>query len=260
MDNIIRQQSEQIQNVRAQSKTSQWLLLNSLLWAGLGFILVGLLSIGYSALIKSLMSQATLNSDAYMISSILVLFAFMILSFFINMKWASNVTQASWGLVVFVWLVDVILLTGMIAPLVTLIDDPQLVFIVIAASGGIFALVGALGYCFMNTKLAMSLVKMVWFIIIGLFLFQLIFMLTFAFVYTNSFSWFYLLFDICYLIVSIAMVALTFFSISKSGEIYRDVANKQEKTKLGLYFGLQLLISFVIMFTYLLRIIARLKG
>lgn len=260
MDNIIRQQPKPVQNVQVQTKTSQWLLLNSLLWAGLGFILVGLLSLGYSALIKTLMNQTTLNSDAYMISSFIVLFAFMILSFFINIKWASNVTQASWGLVFFVWFVDVILLTGMIAPLVTLINNPQLVFIVIAASGGIFALVGAIGYCLINTKIAMNLVKLVWFIIIGLFLFQLVFMLTFAFLYTNSFSWFYLLFDICYLIVSVAMVALTFFSISKSGEIYQDVANKQEKIKLGLYFGLQLLISFVIMFTYLLRIIARLKG
>lgn len=260
MDNIIHQQSKQTKNVRTQSKTGQWLLLNSLLWSGIGFVLVGLLSLGYSILIKSLVNQTTLNSDTYMITSVIVLFVFMILSFVINLKWASNITQASWGLIVFVWLVDVILLTGMVAPLVTLINDSQLVFIVVAASGGIFVLTGILGYCFINTKMAMSLIKMVWFVIIGLFIFQLIFMLTFAFLYTNSFSLFYLIFDICYLVISIAMVALTFFSISKSGEMYQDIANKQEKAKLGLYFGLQLLISFVIMFTYLLRFIARLKN
>lgn len=260
MDNFIQQPPEQFKKVNIQTKTSQWLLLNSLLWAGLGFILVGLLSIGYSALIRTYLDQNTLYSNGYAIVSSLVMIAFMFLSFFINIKWASNITQGSWVLISTVWLIDVVLLTGMVAPLVTLINDPQLIFIVIAASGGIFALVGGLGYCFMNTKLAMNLVKMVWFIIIGLFVLQLIFMLTFAFTYTNNFSWYYLLFDVLYLIISVAMVGLTFFNISKTGEIYREVANKQEKVKLGLFFGLQLLISFVILFTYLLRIIARFKG
>ena len=39
--------------IKHQIKSGYGLLLSSLLWAGLGFIVVGLLSIGYSFLIRN---------------------------------------------------------------------------------------------------------------------------------------------------------------------------------------------------------------
>lgn len=244
--------------IKHQIKSGYNLLLSSLLWAGLGFIVVGLLSIGYSSLIRNNF-QAWLDSQAYTIGSAIVLVVFVVISAFINIKWSSNVTNSSWTLIVFVWIIDVLLMTGMIAPLVTLIDNPWLVFIVIAISGGIFVLMAILGYCVLTYKTAITLSKLIWFIFGGLLVFNLIFMLTFSFLYTNAYSVFYLVFDVCYLVISLLSIAMTFFNISKSEQFSNDI-DRQQKLKLGLFFGLQLLMSYIVLFVTLLRIIIRFKN
>lgn len=244
--------------IKHQIKSGYGLLLSSLLWAGLGFIVVGLLSIGYSFLIRNNF-QAWLDSQAYTIGSAIVLVVFVAISAFINIKWSTNVTNSSWTLIVFVWIIDVLLMTGMIAPLVTLIDNPWLVFIVIAISGGIFVLMAILGYCVLTYKTAITLSKLIWFIFGGLLVFNLIFMLTFSFLYTNAYSVFYLVFDVCYLVISLLSIAMTFFNISKSEQFSNDI-DRQQKLKLGLFFGLQLLMSYIVLFVTLLRIIIRFKN
>lgn len=258
MSNLITPIKSEKVKVKKQIQSSHWLLLNSLLWSGIGFVIVGLLSIGYSFLIINNFSE-WLQSQNYTIASSIVLIAFVFLSIFINIKWSTNVINSSWTLISAVWIIDILLMTGMIAPLVTLINNPWLVFTVIACSGAMFVLVGGLGYLVMTVKTAMNLSKLLWFIFIGLFAFNLIFMLTFSFMYTNSFSIYYLVFDICYLIISLIVLGLTFFSISKSGQLYQEL-DKQQKTKLGSYFGLQLLLAYVILLVSLLRLVSNFRN
>lgn len=132
-------------------------------------------------------------------------------------------------------------------------------FVVIAISGGIFVLMAILGYCLLTYKTAITLSKLIWFIFGGLLVFNLIFMLTFSFLYTNAYSVFYLVFDICYLVISLLSIAITFFNISKSEQFSNDI-DRQQRLKLGLFFGLQLLMSYIVLFVTLLRIIIRFKN
>lgn len=256
MDSI--SQQNVTNKIKYQYKNNHVLLINSLIWAGLGFVIVGLLSIGYSALIKQ-QFNSILGTDGYFFGSLIVMLAFVITAFIINIKWSMNVLDSSWGLIFGAWTINILLLTGMIAPLVTLINDSQLVFIVISVSGGIFLLMGLIGYSLMKIETAFMVSKLVWIILGVMFMLQLIFMLTFAFLYSNSFSVYYLIFDMGYLLVNILMIGLTFFSIKKQSEMYNNI-DKQQKMKLGLFYGMQLLIQFVIMFMYLLRIIASFRN
>lgn len=244
--------------VKYQYKNNHVLLINSLIWAGLGFVIVGLLSIGYSYLLK-LQFNSVLGTDGYFIGSLVAMLVFMIVAFVINVKWSMNVLDSSWLLITGAWAINVLLLTGMVAPLVTLINDSQLVFIVIAVSGGIFLLMGIIGYALMRIETAFMVSKLIWIILGVMFILQLIFMLTFAFMYSNSFSIYYLIFDMGYLLMNVLMIGLTFFSIKNQSNMYNNI-DKQQKMKLGLYYGMQLLIQFVIMFTYLLRIFASFRS
>lgn len=234
------------------------LLINSLIFAGLGFIFVGLLSIGYSYLIRDNFSSLLFGNSYYTITSSIILVVASIAIFIINWIWSRNILNASWGLIALAWIINIFLLTGMIAPLVTLINDAQFVFIVIAVCGGIFALVGGLSYLLMKWKTQLVLTKLMLMIIGMVFVLGLVFSLTFGFFYTNTFSVYFLVFDICYLVVSIIMIAIVFYSIKASSEVFQ-IIKKSQQIKLSLYFGMSLLISFVILFKYLLTIISLFK-
>lgn len=249
---------ENVSTIKYKYKNTHALLINSLIWSGLGFVIVGLLSIGYSYLLKNQFNNV-LGSQGYLIGSGIALIVFLIITIVINVKWSMNVINSSWSLVIGAWAINVIMLTGMVAPYVTLINDPQLVFITIGASGGIFLIMGLIGYGLMNVRTAFMISKLIWIILGVMFLLQFIFMMTFAFAYSNSFSYYYLLFDMAYLLINVLMVGLTFFTIKNQSDVYQDLDGKQ-KIKLGLYFGMKLLILFVIMFTYLLRFIASFRS
>lgn len=246
--------------VKAQKehyKNKHALLINSLIWGGLGFVLVGLLSIGYSFLIRYYLNNNF--NDSYFIGAGLASFIFMIVAVILNMKWSFNITEGSWGLVIGVWILDIFLLTGIVAPLVTVINDPWLIFTVIAVTGGIFTVMGLIGYAIMNSNMAIAMSKVAMFILIAIFVFQLVFMLTFSFMFSNTLSIYYLIFDIAFLVITGIMIGLTFYSISNASIFYNNLT-KQEQMKLSLYFGLRLLITFVIMFVYLLRFIASFRS
>lgn len=249
---------ENVSKIKYKYKNTHSLLINSLIWSGLGFVIVGLLSIGYSYILKNNFGNILL-SDNYLIGSGIALIIFLIITVVINIKWSINVINSSWLLVISAWIINIFMLTGMVAPYVTLINNSQLIFTVIAVSGGIFAIMGLIGYGLMNIKTAFMASKLIWIILGLMFLLQFIFMITFAFAFTNSFSYYYLLFDMSYLLINVLMVGLTFFNIKNQSDIYSELNNKQ-KIKLGLYFGMKLLILFVIMFIYLLRFIVNIKN
>ena len=60
------------------------LLINSLIFAGLGFIFVGLLSIGYSYLIRDNFSSLLFGNSYYTIASSIILVVASIAIFIIN--------------------------------------------------------------------------------------------------------------------------------------------------------------------------------
>ena len=238
--------------INLQSKNQ--LLVNSLIFSGLGFIVVALLSIGYSYIIRNYFSSWLTNSY-YTIASSVILVIASIAIFAINWTWSRNILNASWSIIVIAWITNILLMTAMLAPLITLIDNSELVFITIAASGGIFVLIGILSYLLMKFNLQLALTKLMFIILGGVFILGIIFSFTFGFVYTNSISNYFLVFDICYLVVSLIMIALVFYSIKSSSEVF-SIVNRTQQMKLSLYFGMSLLISYVMLLRILLRLIS----
>lgn len=239
--------------INLQSKNQ--LLVNSLIFSGLGFIVVALLSIGYSYIIRNYFSSWLINSYYYTIASSVILVIASIAIFAINWTWSRNILNASWSIIVIAWITNILLMTAMLAPLITLIDNSELVFITIAVSGGIFVLIGILSYLLMKFNLQLALTKLMFIILGGVFILGIIFSFTFGFVYTNSISNYFLVFDICYLVVSLIMIALVFYSIKSSSEVF-SIVNRTQQMKLSLYFGMSLLISYVMLLRVLLRLIS----
>lgn len=239
------QASKKIQN-------KSWCLLTSLIWAAIGFIIVSLLSFLYSYLMREYAINI-IYTQTYTIVGAILSIAFLFLLIYLSYAWSKDIINASYGLIIANWIIDIFLFTGMIAPLITLIDNPIFVYSMLGITGVIFLIIGGLGYFLMSDRFAFKLQNIIWTIISVMFVMQLIFILPFSLLLTNLFSIYYLVYDFVFMAITIIMILLYFYQIKKMEIIYNDLTTSQ-KTKVSLFFGLKLLTCFVILFWYILQL------
>lgn len=237
-------------NKKIQNKS--WCLLTSLIWVALGFIIVSLLSILYSHLMRKY-AVNIIYTEAYTIVGAIFSIAFLFLLIYLSYAWSKDIFNANYSLIIANWIIDIILFTGMIAPLVTLVDNPIFVYSMLGITGVIFLIIGGIGYFLMSDRFAFKLQNIIWMIISIMFIFQLIFILPFSLLLTNLFSIYYLVYDFVFMVITIIMILLYFYQIKKLDIIYNDLTRSQ-KMKVSLYFGLKLLTCFVILFWYIMQL------
>lgn len=237
-------------NKKIQNKS--WCLLTSLIWAALGFIIVSLLSILYSYLMRKY-AVNIIYTEAYTIVGAIFSIVFLFLLIYLSYAWSKDIFNASYSLIIANWIIDIVLFTGMIAPLVTLVDNPIFVYSMLGITGVIFLIIGGIGYFLMSDRFAFKLQNIIWIIISIMFIFQLIFILPFSLLLTNLFSIYYLVYDFVFMVITIIMILLYFYQIKKMEIIYNDLNNSQ-KIKVSLFFGLKLLTCFVILFWYIMQL------
>lgn len=247
MENNINQYcaSKKIQN-------RSWCLLTSMIWAALGFIIVSLLSILYSHLMRKYAVEI-IYTKTYTIVGAIFSIVFLFLLIYLSYAWSKDIFNASYSLIIANWIIDIILFTGMIAPLVTLVDNPIFIYSMLGITGIIFLIIGGVGYFLMSDRFALKLANVVWTIISIMFVFQLIFILPFSLLLTNLFSIYYLVYDFVFMVITIIMILLYFYQIKKMDIIYNDLTNSQ-RIKVSLYFGLKLLTCFIILFWYIVQL------
>ncbi|MDE5617688.1 MAG: hypothetical protein K2I36_02455 [Ureaplasma sp.] len=229
-----------------------WCLLTSLIWAALGFIIVSLLSALYSYLMQNYAFEIIYTNTYIITSSILSILFFFIL-IYLSYKWSENIINANYLLIITNWVINIFLFVGVIAPLITLLDNPIFIYSMLGITGVIFLIIGGIGYFLVNDKFAFKLQNIIWIVITMMFVMQLIFILPFALLLTNLFSIYYLIYDFVFMIVTIIMILLYFYQIKKFDLIYNDLTNNQ-RIKISLFFGLKLLTCFIILFLYMIRL------
>ena len=233
------------------SKVSQKLLLNSILWASLGFIIVGGLSIGYSFIMKTYYNDILL-SQAYLISSSVVSVVLVIAAIFLRMYWSFNIVNASWGMIILNWIIYLFLYTGILAPLITLINNPWIVLMALCITGIVYTITAIIGYSLMNTKFAISLSKIIMIISFVMLMLQIAFLVPMYFYYSFFETW-YIIYQVVYSVIIIGMTALCFYNISNSEYFYQEL-DKTTKIKVSLFFALSILNMFVLLFRMILRL------
>lgn len=231
------------------SKTSGRLISSSLIWASLGFIVVAGLSIGYSFIMTQYFNDI-LQTQGYLIGSSVATVLFVIAAIVMNLFWSFNITNAPWWLITLNWVVYIFLYTGMLAPLITLINNPWVVLMALAITGVCYSLMAVVGYCLLTTKAAMrlSIMLMVGFIAISIL--QIAFLVP-MYLYYSAFQVWYVIYQVVFSILILAMTALSFFNIAKSEYFYQDLT-RATRIKVSLFFGLNILNNFVLMFRMIL--------
>ena len=236
---------------KALTKTSQTLLFNSILWASLGFVVVGGLSIGYSFIMDTYFNNI-LQSQSYLIGASITSSLLMITAILLRMFWSFNVTNSSWTIIILNWIIYTFLYVGILAPLITLIDNSWIILIALCITGLAFILMATFGYSLMNTRFAISLSKVITIGFFAMLILQLIFLIPLYFYFTGFQVW-NIIYQVVYTILLIGMISLCFYNISNSEYFYYDL-DKKTKLKVSLFFGLTILNMFILLFRMILRL------
>ncbi len=234
-------------------KTQKRTLTFSLLWSALGFIAVALLTFGYVYVFKKYFYEIFYyHYNTYTIVSSVVTIVLFVIGIILDMKVRTNLLNASWGLIISVWFIYVLLYTGMLAPLITLIDDPYVIAIGVGITGASLLLCTLISLFWMNDKAAYTINKIITILFIVIMLMQLIFIIPFALLYAYQ-TW-QIIYSVVFSVVSFLMLLQNMFSISRTAS-FVDTEDNATITKLSFYFGYIIMCSVVRLFIILLNLL-----
>lgn len=237
---------------KRQAKT----LTFSLLWSALGFIAVGLLTFIFVYVIKNNFNYIT-SSNAYIISSSVISIVLLIVGIILDIKIRANLINASWGLIIGVWFIYVFIYTGILAPLITMIDDPYVIALSLGLTGMSLVICAIISTTMMTEKASYTINKIIWIGFSVMFFIQMIFMFTWIFVYANFQVW-QAIYSGAFAILSFLILLQNMYAIRRNS-IFVDQQDNATITKISFYFGYIIMCSVINLFIMLLRLISSIR-
>lgn len=225
------------------------LITSATLWAGLGFLIIGLLCIAFSFVIKS-----TLNnnfSNTYFIISGVVSIIGLIVGMVFEFRWSFNVYNSSWGVIATAIICNIICYTLILAPWIVLIENSWIVTTALAITGLSFIVMALCG-TFISDKVAFNMMKIVGILSLVFFFFQLAFIFILIFAWKNYETW-QLIYNSLFILILVPYIILSFWQISKTEQFYSELESSEHRRKVSLFFGLIILKQFITLLLVIIR-------
>lgn len=243
------------------SQTQSSILTRSFLVAGLSFLLICLIGLGFGKLFEyEIYEKGNLSvvNSLYMISILLIF-----ISMFGSMLVFRNLLNQKTSKIIF-WIGLYCLAQGIgFGMLFSLFaEDSWTLILIFGVSGIMFILCAIIGY-FMSANAAFSLMKMlsigwiVTFVLMILMFIPMIIMLSIGGSYAG-FQWYYSLIMGIFCLLFMGYISYDVWMISKTSE-FAQIADSRAFNNLSLFFGYRLLIDFVGLFWTIASLILRFR-
>lgn len=228
------------------------LITSSTLWAGLGFLVVGILCIAFSFIIKESLKNNFDNN--YFIISGVVSIVGLIIAMVFEFRWSFNIHNSSWGTIITAITCNILAYTLIIAPWVVLIQDSWVITTAIAITGLSFVVMAMIG-TFISDKAAFSMMKIVGILTLVFFVFQLAFIFILVFAWRSYEMW-QLIYNALFILILVPYIVLSFWQISKTELFYGELDDAAQRRKVSLFFGLIILKQFISLLMIIVRMLA----
>lgn len=213
--------------------------------AGLGFLLVGALSLIYSFVVREYFPYILYEYD-YKLASGIVLGILLIAIICMRMFWSFSPQTASPWLIAFTWIFSCIAYTGMLAPLITLLNNAWMVLGLICVTGLVFLLLSLVGLFVVNAQTAFTLSIFVTIVSILMLVGMLIYSLVIAFTWRGDFQTYNIIVNSVYTVLIGLTTILSFYRIAKVAEAYEYMEDRTIWIKLTWFYGLEILNMIVV--------------
>lgn len=240
------------------------ILLQSVLWFGIGFIGVACLGLLWTwILLKFFATDGRIN-DSAMTTLFILLGVTLIISLIFSIFTPFRRTDRSLGFTIFTYIFYILmysLLFAVISSLLTYVPNFQWYIILVGfATIGLLTLLCGLIAGLLTIRSALTIGKMIT-ILFMVMLFGSLLVSFLMFWSIEAVQWWYMIYDVLLCLVMILFMIMTFFQIRNVSEsLVGQQLSRATIVKLGMHYGTQILSSFMIIFMLIIQFIARRKN
>lgn len=240
------------------------ILLQSVLWFGIGFIGVACLGLLWTWILLKFFSTNGIINDSAMTTLFILLGVTLIVSLIFSIFTPFRRTDRSLGFTIFTYIFYILmysLLFAVISSLLTYVPNFEWYIILVGfATTGLLTLLCGLIAGLLTIRSALTIGKMIT-ILFMVMLFGSLLVSFLMFWSIEAVQWWYMIYDVLLCLVMILFMIMTFFQIRNVSEsLVGQQLSRATIVKLGMHYGTQILSSFMIIFMLIIQFIARRKN
>ena len=243
-------------------KSDSKILLQSLLWFGIGFICVAGLGVLWTYILMRFYStDGVINEDAMTILYVL-LGVSLIASIIFSLFSPFSKTNKGVGLTIFTYIFYILmysLLFTSISAWLTILNVPYYTILVSFGITGLLTLLCGLIGGALSIKGALTIGKLIG-ILFAVMLFGSLLFSFLMFWFIDGLYWWYMIYDALMCFIMILFMIMTFYKIINASRLLSgQEVSKATIFKLGMNYGTEILSSFMIIFMFVMQFFLRRK-